>query len=163
MRIRLHWPDRLERKLAAYHDRLPHLSLGVRVWMTNYIWTLVLLVAILVGVGAINLLLHVVNVALVGSLMLILSSLFGFVIVGWLFALIFLNVFILFLMSWLLFKAIGPLRARRRLGWQYLVCIVGIGALWSVNFSWGSILSALIVAGGLLYVLFEVRYNFIYR
>lgn len=159
---------KLERKVLGWLKGVPHLPIGARKWLGDNVWWIVVIGAILGGIGTLGLLMGLFStmstlaspiVAYYAS-----STFVTWVIIKTVVALVFVAIEVV-----LLALAISPLKAKQKKGWVLLFMVWLLGALSVVvnavltlnplSFMTSIIFGALWVAvGG--YFLFEIHSQF---
>lgn len=159
----------LEKTLAGMYKDLPHLPVGLRVWLGQNVWWLVI-ISVVVSVFAVfttvGLLLALLGISSVG---LGIAGYYGNYAVGgilgvaWLGALLAVISFVA--IAILLGIAVNPLKAGAKKGWNllFLVALVSlvsnvVGSLMVLNI--GSVAWDIITAAISAYFLFEIRDQF---
>ena len=152
--------NKLEVMVAGWYKNLPHLPKELSLWLAQNAWWLVMIGAIVSGVG----ILGVLGLASGASVFFASFGAFGLggiVFLGTILALLFGIVSVL-----LELVAIKPLKVMAKKGWDFVflsVLVSLVGAIVGVVFSYnvGNLLSALVGAAISGYVLFEVRNYFV--
>ncbi len=131
--------SKLERTIKGWLKDVPHLPAGVRTWLGDNVWWIVVIGTVLTGIGALGLL---------GALITHLTSLGSPVVsyyasttfVGWLIVNAAVGLFFTAIEFLLMAFAISPLKAKQKKGWvllfaSWLVAIIAmvVGAVLTLN------------------------------
>lgn len=158
----MEYVERLERTLAAWYGRLPHLPEKGRRWVADNSWWIVLIGTIVMALGMIG----VLSVLLAGTMVLsVFAGLYGAVFGGILALLTLLWIGLYVLTTVLMAMAINPLRMHAKKGWRLLLWVMTIGVAVEITYVFvsadvGSFIWSMIVTALGSYVLFEIRHYF---
>lgn len=155
----------LESTLASWYSNVPNLPLSWRIWIARNAWWITLILAILSAIGAVILL---ISLPVLGAASYV-NSIYSARAPGFYFATTVVNLIFAVVSVILLFSAVSPLKNLRKRGWNFIFLneLLGVlGALvafvltLSVFSVWGLLWSLIIIAVE-LYVLFQIRPQFV--